>query len=73
MRLNYVPDPPTDLTEEEQAVLERVKARRGKLGLLPLDLTLLHSPNVTDGKYDPTSRNPKHTPFPLQTSKTPPN
>lgn len=50
MRLDYVPNPPTGLTEEEQAVLERVKARRGAMGLLPLDLTLLHSPNVTDGE-----------------------
>jgi hypothetical protein len=53
MRLNYVPNPPTDLSPDDQAVLERVKARRGPNGLIPLDLTLLHSPAVTDGSFVP--------------------
>ena len=54
MRLNYVPNPPTDLSPDDQAVLERVKARRGAGGLLPLDLALLHSPAVTDGSLFPS-------------------
>lgn len=55
MRLNYVPNPPTNLSPEDQGVLERVQARRGPNGLIPLDLTLLHSPVVTDGTICPTS------------------
>lgn len=50
MRLDYVPNPPTNLSPEDQEVLERVQARRGALGLIPLDLTLLHAPKVADGK-----------------------
>lgn len=53
MRLPYVDNPPKDLSKEDQAVVDRVLARRGKMGLIPLDLTLLHSPNVTDGKSQP--------------------
>lgn len=49
MRLNYVSNPPTNLSPDDQGVLERVQARRGPNGLIPLDLTLLHSPAVTDG------------------------
>lgn len=49
MRLDYVPNPPTDLSAEDQEVLERVKARRGTMGLIPLDLTLLHAPKIADG------------------------
>jgi hypothetical protein len=50
MRLDYVPNPPTDLSPEDQEVLERVKARRGAMGLIPLDLTLLHAPKIADGE-----------------------
>lgn len=50
MRLNYVSNPPSDLSPEDQAIVERVKARRGVKGLIPLDLTLLHAPKVADGK-----------------------
>lgn len=49
MRIDYVPNPPTDLAPEDQEVLERVKARRGAMGLIPLDLTLLHAPKIADG------------------------
>lgn len=49
MRLNYTPNPPTNLSEEDQQVLERVKVRRGAMGLIPLDLTLLHAPKIADG------------------------
>jgi len=50
MRLEYVPNPPTILSPEEQGIVERVKARRGSKGLIPLDLTLLHAPRIADGK-----------------------
>jgi len=50
MRLDYVPNPPTNLSPEDQEVLERVKARRGAMGLIALDLTLLHAPKIADGK-----------------------
>ena len=51
MRLDYVPNPPTGLSSEDQEVLERVKVRRGEMGLIPLDLTLLHAPKIADGEY----------------------
>lgn len=51
MRLDYVPNPPTNLAPEDQEVLERVKARRGAMGLIPLDLTLLHAPKIADGTF----------------------
>ena len=49
MRLPYTSNPPTHLTPTETPVLERVLARRGTRGLIPLDLTLLHAPSVADG------------------------
>ncbi len=49
MRLDYVPNPPTDLSAEDQEVLKRVQARRGAMGLIPLDLALLHAPKIADG------------------------
>lgn len=48
MRLPYA-DPNSLTTEEDQQILQRVKTRRGPLGLLPLDLALLHAPPVADG------------------------
>lgn len=49
MRLSYTDNPPTYTDEDDKAILERVKARRGERGLLPLDLALLHAPKVADG------------------------
>jgi hypothetical protein len=49
MRLNYIPDPPAFMDPSDQAVVERVKARRGEKGLIALDKTLLHAPPVADG------------------------
>lgn len=51
MRLSYVDNPPNFTNEDDKATLERVKARRGEKGLLPLDLALLHAPKVADGKH----------------------
>lgn len=49
MRLPYTENPPKNLSEEDEQILERVKARRGEKGLIPLDLALLHAPKVADG------------------------
>jgi alkylhydroperoxidase family enzyme len=51
MRLPYVDekDPNVFPTPEEQAIVERVRARRAPRPLQPLDLALLHSPSVADG------------------------
>jgi hypothetical protein len=49
MRLNYIPTPPNFTTPADQAVVERVKQRRGEKGLIALDKALLHSPPVADG------------------------
>ncbi|KAF2468989.1 uncharacterized protein BDR25DRAFT_326630 [Lindgomyces ingoldianus] len=49
MRLPYVPNPPTPSNEQDRAIIERVRDRRGDAGLLELDLALLHSPPVADG------------------------
>lgn len=51
MRLPYTDNPPTGLPEEDQAVVGRVQARRGDMGLIPLDLALLHAPKIADGIY----------------------
>ncbi|KAH5788110.1 hypothetical protein HBI88_198600 [Parastagonospora nodorum] len=49
MRLPYAPDPPNFTSPEDQAVEQRVRARRGEKGLIALDKTLLHAPPVADG------------------------
>lgn len=49
MRVPYVTNPPTTTDPEEQAIWSRVAARRTPRPLQPLDLALLHSPNVADG------------------------
>lgn len=49
MRLNYIPEPPNFTNEDDKAVVERVRQRRGDKGLIALDRTLLHSPPVADG------------------------
>ena len=49
MRLPYVSDPPSFTSEEDKAVEQRVRQRRGEKGLIALDRTLLHAPPVADG------------------------
>ncbi|CCC12429.1 unnamed protein product [Sordaria macrospora k-hell] len=49
MRLPYVANPPPTSSEAEQAIVDRITARRAPRPLQPLDLTLLHSPPVADG------------------------
>jgi hypothetical protein len=49
MRLPYVDKEPTFDNDPDQAIVERVKQRRGEAGLLELDRALLHAPPVADG------------------------
>lgn len=49
MRIPYVANPPSTTTSEEQAIVERIQARRAPRPLQSLDLALLHSPPVADG------------------------
>ena len=48
MRLPYIPDDPEMASPEDEAIVQRVKARRGGK-LIALDKTLLHAPPVADG------------------------
>ncbi|SMQ46163.1 unnamed protein product [Zymoseptoria tritici ST99CH_3D1] len=48
MRLPYIPDDPQMSSPEDQAIVERVKERRGGK-LIALDKALLHAPPVADG------------------------
>lgn len=48
MRLPYIPDDPQMETEEDVAIVQRVKDRRGGK-LIALDKTLLHAPAVANG------------------------
>ncbi|KAK5114106.1 hypothetical protein LTR62_002675 [Meristemomyces frigidus] len=48
MRLPYIPNDPQMPSESDQAIVERVKQRRGGK-LLELDKTLLHAPPIADG------------------------
>ncbi|KAI1199462.1 AhpD-like protein [Nemania serpens] len=49
MRLPYVPDPPPTPTPSDAAIVSRITARRAPRPLQPLDLALLHSPEIADG------------------------
>lgn len=49
MKIPYTANPPPTSNDEEAAILQKVTARRGADGLLPLDLALLHSFPVADG------------------------
>lgn len=51
MRIPYVEDPPPVQSPDDQAIVDRVRARRGARGLTSLDLALLHSPPVANGWY----------------------
>lgn len=49
MRISYAPDTPADPTPENQAIYDRIAARRKPRPLIPLDLALLHNPAIADG------------------------
>lgn len=49
MRVEYIPKEPKLPNEDDQAIVERVKQRRGDKGLIQLDRALLHAPPVADG------------------------
>lgn len=49
MRLPYAPTTAPEGQPQSTAIYERIAARRAPRPLIPLDLTLLHSPPVADG------------------------
>ncbi|PYH81056.1 hypothetical protein BO82DRAFT_432952 [Aspergillus uvarum CBS 121591] len=49
MRLEYLPESPRNLSAQDEAICERIRARRGPAGLLGIDRTLLHAPKIADG------------------------
>lgn len=65
MRLPYIPSDPKFPSPEDQAIVERVKERRGGK-LLALDRALLHAPPMADGwcVSSPPSSHPLRHPIP---------
>lgn len=49
MRIPYAPSEPANPTPENQAIYDRIRERRHPRPLIPLDLALLHNPEVADG------------------------
>jgi hypothetical protein len=49
MRLPYIEKDTKFANAEDQAIVERVRQRRGSAGLIELDRALLHAPPVADG------------------------
>jgi len=49
MRIPYAPTEPADPTPENQAIYDRIRERRKPRPLIPLDLALLHNPQIADG------------------------
>ncbi|KAJ9628298.1 uncharacterized protein PV06_01258 [Exophiala oligosperma] len=49
MRLHYIAHPSRTLSAGYQEIVQRIETRRRATGLLPLDLTLLHAPEIANG------------------------
>jgi alkylhydroperoxidase family enzyme len=49
MRLPYVLDPPQTSSPDEEAIVNAIRARRGARGLIALDRTMLHTPQIAAG------------------------
>ena len=49
MRIPYAPTTPADPTPENEAIYDRIRERRKPRPLIPLDLALLHNPQIADG------------------------
>ncbi|KAK1059370.1 hypothetical protein LTR74_012681 [Friedmanniomyces endolithicus] len=49
MRIPYAPSTPPSPTPETLAIYSRIRARRQPRPLIPLDLALLHNPQIADG------------------------
>lgn len=56
MRIPYLQNPPKFENADDSAIMERLKERRGKIGLLNVDLTLLHAPLIAAGWYVQTGQ-----------------
>ncbi|KAL7772882.1 hypothetical protein CFE70_002845 [Pyrenophora teres f. teres 0-1] len=69
MRLPYIPDPPNFTNEDDKAVEQRVRKRRGEKGLIALDRTLLHAPPVADGCHQPPHFSARNSNLPRRRPK----
>ena len=49
MRIPYAPADPVNASPEMEAIYDRIRQRRQPRPLIPLDLALLHNPNIADG------------------------
>ncbi|KAK0356910.1 hypothetical protein LTR91_003232 [Friedmanniomyces endolithicus] len=49
MRIPYAPSTPPSPTPETLAIYSRIRSRRQPRPLIPLDLALLHNPQIADG------------------------
>ena len=49
MRMQYLNNPPVFQADADNAILQRIIDRRAPHGLVPLDLTILHAPQIADG------------------------
>ncbi|TKA25812.1 hypothetical protein B0A50_05567 [Salinomyces thailandicus] len=49
MRIPYAPSTPANSTPENEAIYDRIRERRKPRPLIPLDLALLHNPEIADG------------------------
>lgn len=49
MRIPYAPSEPSNPTPENEAIYDRIRERRKPRPLIPLDLALLHNPDIADG------------------------
>lgn len=50
MRIPYAPsEPPTNASQETKDIYNRIAKRRNPRPLIPLDLALLHNPQIADG------------------------
>ncbi|KAK3677794.1 hypothetical protein LTR78_002644 [Recurvomyces mirabilis] len=67
MRIPYAPTSPIDPTPENEAIYQRIRDRRNLRPLIPLDLALLHNPDIADGysKFVGAIRSKSSVPLPL--------
>jgi alkylhydroperoxidase family enzyme len=49
MRLPYIPDPPLTSSPDEETIVNAIRARRGSRGLIAIDRTVLHAPQIAAG------------------------
>ncbi|TKA74327.1 hypothetical protein B0A55_07174 [Friedmanniomyces simplex] len=65
MRIPYAPSGPAEPTPENLAIYDRIRERRNPRPLIPLDLALLHNPNIADGYNTLMGAIRTHSSFPF--------